>query len=292
MLALAPILLLLAASDLDRLVGQSESAFFNREFVSAERYARQAVAASPHSASARLQLARSLIELGRLPDALEQIQLVSAAAHDANTRFVVGQVMQRLSDDRLQELERVAPDSPELLELLGRQHERRGDLKQALSEYRRAAQLQSHRAGVHFLIGNALWKLREFDAALTDLLLEINTNPGHTLANLRAGECLMALDQDERAIPFLTRAAATSIDGRRELGKALKKVGRLQESRQALESVAEARPDDDSVHMLLGQVCRALGDNAAAERQFQLQRELLAKRRDAAQKRLSGARPK
>ena len=40
----------------------------------------------------------------------------------------------------------------------------KGDLVEALREYRAAAALDSRRPGVHYLIGNILWKMRELDA--------------------------------------------------------------------------------------------------------------------------------
>jgi len=293
MLSIAACAFLLLAPDAAALTSHAMRAYYRREFTQAERYAREALASNPGYVRARLALARTLIEEDKVPIALEELQrALEMQPVSPDTEFEAGRILEMLAESRFARLQQLAPHSADVRELAGRQWEARGDLPKALAEYRAALSKDPARPGLHFRIGNVLWKMRDNEAALAELLSEIQRNPGHTLANLRAGQALLAADQADRAIPLLERAARNSPEAKRELGKALAQVGRRDEARKVLEEAAAALPRDESVHMLLGRVCRALGDEAAARREFSLHREILARKRAAAQKQLKASQTK
>jgi len=76
-----------------------------------------------------------------------------------------------------------------------------------------------------------------------------------------------------------------SVLARRELGKAYRKIGRLQEARREWEAVVKARPEDDQAHYLLGNLYRELGEAALARQELEKHREILERRRLLAEKR-------
>ena len=135
---------------------------------------------------------------------------------------------------------------------------------------------------MHYRIGNVLWRQRDVDAAEKALAKELAINQHHPLAALRMGQILMARDDHAGAIPYLERSIAAmpeSIEARRELGKAYAKAERLKDAQREWEAIATARPDDDQVHYLLGNLYREMGDQERARRELARHREILERRR-------------
>src|ERR1051325_718093 len=250
------LLLLLATPDGIKL-------YQDRQFAEAESAFRRTLAARPADARTRLYLARTLIELDRIPDALAEVERVLGARPDAETKFQAGQIMRELAEHRFADLERLAPESAAVRAFAGHRFEMQGKLPEALREYRAAIAKDPSAPGLHFEAGNILWRMREMDAATGELKAELARAPHHGMANLRLGQVLMAGEQAEQALPFLEQAVNAmpeSVDARRELGKAYRKLGRNADARREWVEVAKLRPDDDQVHYLLGSLYRELGE--------------------------------
>ena len=280
--------LLFAASDFE----QGMAAFFRRDFAAAETALRRSLIRDPKRIEARLFLSRTLIELDRIPEAIEHLEKGASDAGDAESRLQAGQILQELAARRLAVLRRTAPGSAEVHELAGRRLELEGRLADALAEYQAAARKAPERAGIHYLIGNLLWRQREMIPAETALRMELTRNPFHGMANLRLGQVLLRNDRPQPSVAPLERAVEsmpeTSPEGllaRRELGKAFRKLERNAEALAQWEPVAKARRDDDQVHFLLGNLYRDLGRAEEARRELTRHREILEKRR------LSAAKP-
>ncbi|MBI1791098.1 MAG: tetratricopeptide repeat protein [Acidobacteria bacterium] len=281
---LAVLLALSAASDSSR----GLALYRQQQFQAAEKEFRASLARNPKDTTARLYLARTLVELGRIPEALAEINRTLDAQADPDVRFQAGRILRELAEQRLAALELAAPDSAPLHELAGRQFELKGDRVQALREYRAALALDPVRPGAHYWIGNILWKMRELDAAAEELRAELVASPHHAMANLRLGQALVARNQEAQALPYMERAveaAPESLEARRELGKAYRKAGRLAEARREWEAVARARPEDDQVHYLLGNLYRELGEAVLAQRELERHRGILERRRARAERR-------
>jgi len=263
-------------------------ALYNSErFEAAEEAFRRALAQNPKDDSARIHLARTLISLHRVPEALAEIERTLAGQRDPDIQFQAGRILRALAESRFAALKRAGPNSAALHEIAGRQLELKGDLAGALNEYRSAAALEPRRPGVHYLIGNVLWRMRELDRGAAALESELSLNPHHAMANLRLGQILVARNDDGAALRLLERAVSAmpeSTDGRRELGKAYRKLGRLAEARREWEMVANARPEDDQVHYLLGNLYREEGDDARAQEELAKHRKILERRRTIAEK--------
>lgn len=260
--------------------------FRQRKFAEARHALERALKAEPKDFEARTFLIRSHIEMGELPRALQELQtLLSLAPGNPEVQFQAAQILQQLAGDRFAGLQRLAPDSAETHELLGRHYEATGRLREALREYRLALERNPQGAGLRFLIGNVLWKLMEFDAALPELRAELRSNPGHTMASYRVGHILVSQRKAEEAVPHLEAVVRTDpkfLDARRELGRALRLIGRHQEALKELRLVAEGRPDDELVHAQLAAVYKALGDNERATAAMAAHEEVLRKRRELA----------
>ena len=252
-----------------------------RQFAAAESELRRSLTAKPSDARSRLYLARTLIQLGRVPEALEELQRVLASQGDAEVLFEAGSIVRELAELRFSDLDRLAPDSAAVHELAARHLEQQGKLAEALQEYRAAAVKEPGRPGLHYEAGNILWRMRELDAATEELQAELTRSPHHGMANLRLGQVFLTRNQAEQAVPYLDQAVHAmpeSADAHRELGKAYRSLGRTADARTQWEAVASARPDDDQVHYLLGNLYRQLGDADRAKRELNRHREILERR--------------
>ncbi len=267
-------ILLFAAADGVKLYQQ-------RQFAAAESELRRTLSTQPWDAQSRLYLARTLVELGRIPEALAEIDRALAGQPDPEIQFQAGSIVRDLAEQRFADLERLAPDSAAVRELTARHFEQQGKLPEALREYRAAIAKEPGRPGLHYEAGNILWRMRELDAATEELQAELTRTPHHGMANLRLGQVFLNRNQAPQAVVFLEQAVeamSESTDARRELGKAYRSLGRTAEARRKWEAVAKARPDDDQVHYLLGNLYRQLGDGDRARRELNRHREILERR--------------
>ncbi|MGH9633055.1 MAG: tetratricopeptide repeat protein [Bryobacteraceae bacterium] len=300
----AVILLLLAlqalpadlAEQAKNLAAKGVAAYRTGDFAAAQSSLRNALKADSKNMQARVYLARTLIAQNRAAEALGEIkQLMAIHPDDPEAQFQAGTLLKELAEVRFAELERLAPEASETHELRGRHFEAAGKLKEAIGEYRQALQKSPGAPGLHFLIGNAQWKLREYEAAKAELEAELKVNPHHTMANFRLGQTYLSLNDSERAIEYLQRAVENDgghLEARRELGKALRQAGRNEEALEQLKTVAARRPEDDSVHAQLAAVYRSLGDMESARREMEVHREILRKRHEQTRRNFEEGRKK
>jgi tetratricopeptide (TPR) repeat protein len=233
-----------------------------------------------------MKKARTFLEENRISDALREVETVlKSRPGDPDLQFEVGVFLQDLATSRSALLERLAPDSEEVHELLGQSWEAQGKLDDAVKEYRAALKLAPHAAGLRFRIGNVLWKLRDFESAQTEIEAELEANPNHSLANLRLGQILLAKGENRRAVTPLRKATEgdpTLLEAHRQLGKALRLTGDYADALKELRLVATRRPGDDSIHAQLAAVYKGMGDQAHAAAELKIHREILEKKRAAA----------
>jgi tetratricopeptide (TPR) repeat protein len=263
------------------LAAEGVKLYEQRQFAAAEAELRRVLAIQPRDAQSRLYLARTLVELGRVSEALAEIDRALATQTDPEIQFQAGSIVRDLAERRFAELVRLAPDSAAVRELAGRHFEQQGKLPEALGEYRAAMAKEPGRPGLHFEAGNILWRMRELDAATEELQTELARTPRHGMANLRLGQVFLVRNQEAQAVVFLERAVDVMpeyTDARRELGKAYRNLGRSADARKQWEAVVKARPDDDQAHYLLGNLYRQLGDADRARRELSKHREILERR--------------
>lgn len=275
-LSLVPLLLFAAAP------GNGLALYHARKFAEAERVFRTALAARPADEQTRVYLARTLIEVNRLPEALAELERLAGPAATPEARYQCGLILRELAERRFRDLQQAAPDSPAVL-VLGAEHlERQGDRAGALAQFRAAARIEPRRPGLHYAIGNLLWRARELGAAENELRIELEINPQHGMAQFRLGQVLIARGEEAQAVGPLEAAAKAwpgQVEIRRELGKAYRKAGRLADARRLWEAVARSRPEDHQIHFLLGGLYRELGEPVLAKSALDRHRLLLEKRR-------------
>jgi Flp pilus assembly protein TadD len=251
-------------------------------------------AQQPDSVAALAAQARQLISQGKITSALTLIgELQKRGPSDPEAEYAAGEILQELAALRAGQLQRVAPDSPEAHELLGKSYEAQGKLEDALAEYRRALEKAPGKAGLHFLIGNVEWKLRNIDDARHEFSEELKTNPHHAMANLRMGEILLDTQRDSpaEAIAHLQEAAngaPASLEVHRELGKALRIAHRYPEAEKQLQIVEAQSPNDPTVHAQLAALYKEMGEQPKARDELAIHARLLREKLRASQQTRTG----
>ena len=267
--------------------------FQARNFREAEQAYRLAIRRQPRNPELHLGLARTLVELNRIPEALQILETTLATTPSGlgpspATEMEAGRLLRRLADKRFRDLDLSGQGQAAINEIAGKRLEREGNFTAALAQYREAQQREPNRAGIQYLIGGALWKLRDFEAAEKHLRAELANTPGHGMANFRLGQIMIANSLESESVPYLERALAAlpaRLEVRRELGKAYRKTGNLAGARSVWEQVAKARPQDDQVHFLLGGLYREMGEAELSQKEFNLHRQLLEQRRSRSERR-------
>jgi tetratricopeptide (TPR) repeat protein len=237
--------------------------------------------------AATVESIRSLLKAGHTSEALREMEdLQKQNGDNPEIQLEIGMIFQELAASRAERLEQLAPESPQVHELIGKSFESHDKVPEALAQYKLAVQKDPMLPGIHFLIGNLYWKQRDLNAAMPELEVELRLNPNHNLANLRMGEILLATDADhpEKAIPCLRKAASdprASLEAHRELGKALRMIGKYDEALRELQFVVERQPEDNKIHAQLAALYRATGNAEAARREMKAQQEILQRQREA-----------
>src|SRR5690242_9073731 len=103
----------------------------------------------PGDLTADIQTAQRLLAEGKVIEALYEIDgVLRANPDDPEIQFQAGVLLRRLGADRVARLRQLAPDSPEAHELMGESLESRGELDEALAEYRAAMKIRPDSAGL------------------------------------------------------------------------------------------------------------------------------------------------
>lgn len=274
---------LFLAADLDRGI----ALYRQQKFTDAEAEFRKLTKQGNDRAAARLYLVRTLLEQNRVPDALAELEIALADRSNPETMFQAGKIARELAERRLADLKATAPGSAAVLELSGRQLETRGKNEEALAEYRQAVRLSPNRPGIHYRIGNVLYKLRRPEDAQAELKKELAASPHHAMANLRFGEVLI-LQKDEASavapLEFAVKTMPDLMEARKELGKAYRETSREADARREWEIVAKQRPGDEEIHYLLGNLYRSLGEVELSKRELAIHRKLLEQKRQLSEK--------
>lgn len=246
--------------------------------------------ASDSGLGVAVKAARELIRQGKMVEALKNLEAIDRHyPNNPEAKFAVGEIFQELAAVRAEQLQKVAPDSPAAHELLGKSLESQGKLLEALAEYRHALEKGPGTPGLHFLVGNLEWKLKNFNAAEAELLDELKLNPHHALANLRMGQIVLETERDQpsRAVAYLREATTddkTLLEAHRELGKALRLSHKFQEAVKELRFVASERPNDNLVHAQLAAVYKDMGDRERARQEIEIHARILRQRLEASQR--------
>ncbi len=167
--------------------------------------------------------------------------------------------------------------------LLGLQHMRRVDSREAVPELQRAAELNPDLPTVHSLLGVALMNAGERPAAMAAFRRELKSNPNDFQANLRLGLLLRDENRLDEASDYLARAARL----RPKDPDVMYGIARIQMGRddwaaaqKTLEELTASAPAFEGGHVLLATVYYRLGRKGDGDRERAIVERLKTERRD------------
>jgi tetratricopeptide (TPR) repeat protein len=180
---------------------------------------------------------------------------------DLAARYLLGRTYHCLSLALLERMLAVDPDSYRAHQLLARTYDQREDNARALADYRIVAEKSPELPGIHFAIGQVLWRNGEADEAMDEFTRELHLNPGHAEASAELGTILVSQHEPLKAIPYLQAALRIKPElstAHQQLGKAFYLNQEYTKAERELKATLSA-DNDGTVHYLLGMVYRELG---------------------------------
>jgi tetratricopeptide (TPR) repeat protein len=189
---------------------------------------------------------------------------------DGQAHYLLAKTCHSLSLSVLADMLAAAPDSSRTHQLYALTLAEQEVNDKALAEYRKVETAAPAVGGLHFAIGELLWKMKRADEALVEFEQELRLSPGHAEANAAAGTILVSEHQTERAIPYLQKAVElkpTLLLAHLELGKAFYQRREFAKAAPELKKASAADPDG-SIHYFLGVAYKELGRAAEARVAF------------------------
>ena len=173
------------------------------------------------------------------------------------------------------DLVKSAPDSARLHQLSGELLESDGDFASAVSEYRKALEIEPRLPGCHRALGVALLNLSTGDAARREaedhFRLELSINPNDPAAEYQLGELFWLRDQPKEAFAHFTRALQLQPsfpDALIAAGKAQIALGQLAQAIILLEKAVALDPSNDVARYRLARAYQGSGNREGADREF------------------------
>ena len=201
-------------------------------------------------------------------------RLVAQFPDDPDVLYEAGRFYGSLSSELLLHLMDVAPNSGRFFQAMGDGAAANGDWQKALAAYRQALRVQPSLPEVRQQIATLLLEHSTdpmaWREALNYLNEELKVYPGNAQAEYDIGEVYLRHGQLNPATAALERAVQLNpvfVRARVELAKALRIEGKTREALAVLEPARRIEPNNPSVHYLLAQLYRALGEKAEADRE-------------------------
>src|ERR1700733_3248953 len=211
-----------------------------------------------------------------LPHAVDTVRaLVQAEPDDPAILYLSYRTYSDLAAQTLSHLAVVAPESPQMHEILAQALTSQDDFQGAIAQYRRALELDPHLPGAHFEIGqltlsnsatesNRQIAEKEFQEALS-------ANPGDADSLYMLGEIQWLRSQPQEALAFYNQALAVRpafADAHIAAGKALTTLGHTDEALKQLLEAVRLDPQSEVAHYRLSEAYRKLGRPQDAEREL------------------------
>jgi len=236
----------------------------------------QAIAAQPERAAQAayyFSLAGAQMTSGAREAALESYRQVLARnpAHFA-ARVNFGLALQERGDlaeavAQYRLAEQVRADVPELYNNLGNALQAQGDYPAAQAALLRALTLRPDYAQAHNNLGNTLKAQQHYALALTHFQQALTLKPDYLEAHFNRGNVLEAQGELDAALAAYRQALTLNPNfypALNNAGHILKEQGKLTEAIATLQRAIALRPDDVEAYNNLGNALKAQGNGAAA----------------------------
>ena len=172
---------------------------------------------------------------------------------------------------------RVDPDSAQAHLNLGLAQARQGHREEALAAFRQAAALDPDSPEAHYNLGVALARKGRTREALQSFRQAVRLKPEDAEAHANLGMAYSQLGRLQEAVAAFRRSVRLRPDSARayvNLGLTQARLGRTREAIEALSRSASLSPRNAEVRLHLGLLYLSAGDEASAEAQVEILKEL------------------
>jgi tetratricopeptide (TPR) repeat protein len=222
----------------------------------------------PSDENAQLYLGKAQIQMRDYRGAAATLEKLSRSRpDDASVLYNLGIAHMKLMLGDVDRLTAVAPQSYLLSLLLAQDAETRGDEDAAARFYQEALRVNSSAAGVHYALGSIYANSGKNEEAVREFQDELKINPNDSLALWKLGEVTLRLDA-RQASEYLQDALKLDPDlpqARLAYGRALVRLGQLNQAVEQFQQVERLAPEEDSVHYHLANAYRRLGQEEQAK---------------------------
>ncbi len=168
-----------------------------------------------------------------------------------------------------------------------------GRTVEAIPEFEAAAKAAPREPNVHFGLGYLYWKQHKYDEAQTAFEAELSIDPAHAQALAYLGDIELKKNDPAKSLPLLQKAIQIRNDVRiayLDIGAILSDQKKYPEALAALQRAEKLDPAQPDAHYRLARLYRAMGNPAAAQREFAKVNDLHEKAEDLVPK-MSAAPP-
>ena len=162
-----------------------------------------------------------------------------------------------------------------------------GRTVEAIPEFEAAAKAAPREPNVNFGLGYLYWKLHKYDEAKAAFESELRIDPAHAQALAYLGDIELKNNAPEKALPLLVKATQLRNDIRiayLDIGAIFSDQKKYQDALAALVRAEKLDPTQADAHYRLARLYRAMGNAAAAQREFAKVNELQDKAEELAPK--------
>jgi tetratricopeptide (TPR) repeat protein len=225
----------------------------------------------------RLRLAKAQYAMQQYEPAARSFEQIPDNAKDsAEASYWLERSYQALGADAFARVEESFPDSWRTHQLRAESAALRGNVDDAVKEYRTALALHSNEPELYASLGELYLEHHNYSAATSELekALALDESNAHTLYLL--GRVYVETKDNEKAVPYLERALRFQPDlaeANSLLGTAYLRLGRVADS---IPRLAKAAPSDHygNVHYQLYVAYRKLGKAELAQKELVLSQDL------------------
>jgi tetratricopeptide (TPR) repeat protein len=212
-------------------------------------------------------------------------QLTRQFPNDPEVLYTAVHTYSDLATRASQQLATSAPNSAQALELNAEALELQGKWDEAAREYRQILQINPQLPGIHFKVGRLLLSEPNAPAdaaeqARKEFEQELQIDPSNAGAEYVLGELARQTQELDAAILHFSRATKLDPsfgDAFLGLGTSFISAKKFPEAVPALEGAVKLEPQNPAAHYNLGLAYTRVGRKEEADRQFAIQRDLVAK---------------
>jgi tetratricopeptide (TPR) repeat protein len=262
-------------------------AYFNaRKFDKATAPLGRALAATPTDAGVRRMLAMAWLNTREYEKAAELFGQDPEIGKDASLQFAYGLALAKSgrapqAQEVFSRLLATHGDSTELSVLLGKAYAQMGDFDSAVEYLQKALRSRPDAAEANGALGVIFLKQGRMAEAEASLRAELARNPTDLQSQQNLAYVLDAEQRPEEALPLLRavlRAKPDFAEARYLLGKILLAQGSTAEAIEHLEAAARLAPGEANNHYQLGRAYTRAGRVDEAQQQFEISRQIKARR--------------